>query len=124
MKKNIKRFIIFTIIFTLLCAFSLTFSQDIEKSSKFYAYKLMERGIFHFNLNQYEAAIDYFTQTLKVYPSLFPAREWRAKSFYRKGQIENAREEYKRLVSIHPDDIRLQNRLDEIDFILSHPETF
>jgi len=124
MKNKIKHFIIFFILFIIICPYSLLSSQDIDRASKLYAYNLMEKGVFHFNLNQYEAAIDYFTQTLRIYPSLLEAREWRAKSFYRAGQIENAREEYKRLISINPEDLRLMQQLDEIDFILGHPETF
>ncbi len=124
MKNNLIRLALFFIIILFFCFQTFSFTQNINRSNKFYAYNLMEKGIFHFNLNQYESAIDYFTQTLKIYPSLFAAREWRAKSFYKTGQIENAREEYKRLISINPEDIRLKNQLDEIDFILSHPETF
>lgn len=123
-KKIIRILSLLSIIFIFIVFANTVSSQDIDRSKKFYAYNLMEKGIFHFNLNQFEAAIDYFTQSLKIYPSLYSAREWRAKSFYRTGQIENAREEYKRLISINPNDIRIRNQLDEIDFMLSHPETF
>ncbi len=124
MSMNIKRVRLSLIPLIILITISFTFSQDIDRSSKYYAYSLMEKGIFHFNLNQYEAAIDYFTQSLKIYPSLIEAREWRAKAFFRTGQIENSREEYKRLISINPDNLRLIQTLNQIDFLLSHPETF
>lgn len=122
MLKKIKGLLIIPLIFIL--SFSFTFSQEIDRASKFHAYNLMEIGILHYNLNQFKAAIDYFTQSLKIYPSLFAAREWKAKSFYRTGQIENAIEEYNRLISINPEDVRLENRLSDLLFSLSHPETF
>jgi len=77
---------------------------------------LFKKGITYYNNLQYLAAAEFFRKAVKEYPEYYTARDFLARSFMLAGFSDEALKEWEILSNISPNNVAVQNKIDNIKY--------